>query len=114
MDKQLIQQAADTLKQGGVIAYPTEAVWGLGCDPHNTDAMEQLLSLKSRDPAKGVILIAASYEQVLPYMDASFMEELSHEKKLQLTHTWPGANTWLVPPSEKVPALIKGQHPLSH
>ncbi len=112
INNSLIQQAADTLKQGGVIAYPTEAVWGLGCDPLNTEAMEKLLALKSRDPGKGVILIAASFEQVLPYMEPSFMEELSHEKKLQLTHTWPGPNTWLVPPSDKVPALIKGQHPL--
>lgn len=112
MDKQQIQQAAECLKQGGVIAYPTEAVWGLGCDPHNTQALEKLLALKSRDPAKGVILIAASYEQVLPYMAEQQLKTISHEKMQQLTHSWPGPNTWLVPASARVSALVKGQHPL--
>jgi len=112
VDKQQIQQAAECLKQGGVIAYPTEAVWGLGCDPHNRQALERLLALKSRDPAKGVILIAASYEQVRPYMAESQLDALSHEKLQQLTRSWPGPNTWLVPTSDKVPGLVRGQHPL--
>lgn len=112
MNQDKIQQAAQVMQQGGVIAYATEAVWGLGCDPHNTDAMQALLALKSRDPAKGVILIAATTEQVMPYIDQAQWLQLSNHSKQQLTDSWPGPNTWLVPASDRVPALVKGQHPL--
>ena len=58
-----ISRAARLVRAGGVIAYPTEAVWGLGCDPWNALAVERLLALKQRDPAKGLILVAAAIEQ---------------------------------------------------
>ena len=53
-----LRQAAATLRAVGVIAYPTEAVYGLGCDPLNFEAVLRLLTIKRRDPAKGLILIA--------------------------------------------------------
>ncbi len=102
-----VQRAALCLQQGGVIAYPTEAVWGVGCDPRNGQALNRLLDLKARDPNKGVILIAANIGQVQP-----LMAELSSEQKASLADTWPGPNTWLVPPSDQVHDLVKGQHPL--
>ena len=57
------------LQDGKVIAYPTEAVFGVGCDPDNNEAIALLLQLKQREKAKGLILIAADYQQLLPYID---------------------------------------------
>uniref|UniRef100_UPI0019827226 L-threonylcarbamoyladenylate synthase n=1 Tax=Pseudomonas viridiflava TaxID=33069 RepID=UPI0019827226 len=58
-----VKQAARVVRNGGVIAYPTEAVWGLGCDPWNAQAVERLLALKQRPVEKGLILVADTIHQ---------------------------------------------------
>ena len=63
-----IQQAANAVRDGGVIAYPTEAVYGLGCDPDNIQAVKKILGLKQREKSKGLILIASDVGQLLPYL----------------------------------------------
>ncbi|MGZ4970158.1 MAG: Sua5/YciO/YrdC/YwlC family protein [Methylobacter sp.] len=63
-----IKNAARHLKAGAVIAYPTEAVYGLGCDPLNEAAVMTLLDVKQRPIEKGLILIASSLEQLRPYL----------------------------------------------
>lgn len=60
--------AARVLREGGVIAYPTEAVFGLGCDPLNRDAVMRLLAIKRRPVEKGLILIASTFDQLLPFV----------------------------------------------
>lgn len=100
-----IRLAADILRAGGVIAYPTEGVWGLGCDPHNADAVGRLLDLKRRDPAKGLILVAAAIEQFAPYLEGLDVAALE-----RLRSTWPGPVTWLVPDNGFAPAWITGRH----
>ena len=92
LSKTTLKMAATIMHRGGVIAYPTEAVWGLGCDPSNDHAIARLLSLKNRDPDKGLILVAATIEQLQPYL-----ANLSDEHKQRLQDSWPGPNTWLVP-----------------
>ncbi|MFT4725078.1 MAG: L-threonylcarbamoyladenylate synthase, partial [Colwellia sp.] len=67
----MMTSAEEAYSQGGIIAYPTEAVFGLGCDPDNLLAIEKLLSIKNRSPEKGLILLAANYSQLLPYIDDS-------------------------------------------
>lgn len=96
---------AQILHQGGIIAYPTEAVFGLGCDPFNEAAVLRLLKLKQREVNKGLILIAANYAQIAPLIAAVPKEILQ-----KVRATWPGPHTWLLPASEKVPAWIKGEH----
>ncbi|HNE27004.1 MAG TPA: Sua5/YciO/YrdC/YwlC family protein, partial [Pseudomonadales bacterium] len=98
-----LQRAVSVLHSGGVIAYPTEAVWGLGCDPHNEEAVTQLLALKQRNWRKGVILIAADVAQLAPYLRG-----LPEEKLAVLHASWPGPNTWLVPNNGAAPAWITG------
>lgn len=94
------------MRRGGVIAYPTEAVWGVGCDPFNEDALERLLHLKSRPRHKGVILAAASIAQVEPLLAG-----LSDEQRSRVSSTWPGPVTWLLPdPHHLVPEWVKGKH----
>ena len=66
-----IEQFVELLKQEKVIAYPTEAVFGLGCDPDSQQAVESLLTLKQRSWKKGLILIAANLQQLMPYIDTA-------------------------------------------
>lgn len=102
-----IAQAAHFLRHGGVIAYPTEAVWGLGCDPHNEAAVMRLLALKQREVDKGLILIAASEVQLAPYID---MASLYEAQRAAVRASWPGPNTWIVPASTNAPKWITGAH----
>ncbi|WP_416139540.1 L-threonylcarbamoyladenylate synthase [Halomonas sp. HK25] len=100
-----IAHAVATLRRGGVIAYPTEAVWGLGCDPDNDEALTRLLRLKQRDPAKGVILVAGSIAQFAPWLSG-----LPFELHAPLAASWPGPNTWLVPDNGRSHGLVRGGH----
>lgn len=98
-------EAVDALHQGRVIAYPTEAVYGLGCDPDNEAAVESILQLKRRPRDKGLILVAAHYAQLTPYIDDS---QLSDERLQQIHHSWPGPVTWVMPRSLQCPDWISG------
>lgn len=101
-----LQQTLRVMQSGGVIAYPTEAVWGLGCDPYDQAAVLRLLELKRRPVHKGLILVAASKVQI-----AALLTELTAEQHACLDQTWPGPNTWLLPdPTGLVPNWVKGQH----
>jgi len=100
-----IQQAALVVRNGGVIAYPTEAVWGLGCDPWHADAVERLLELKDRPMHKGLILVAGDIEQF-----DFLLEDLPEIWLARLAGNWPGPNTWLVPHQNRLPEWISGQH----
>ncbi|MFT3741811.1 MAG: Sua5/YciO/YrdC/YwlC family protein [Gammaproteobacteria bacterium] len=102
-----IQQAEPLLRDGGIIAYPTEAVYGLGCDPLNEQAVLRLLHLKNRAVAKGLILIAASWEQVAPFVD---IQHLPSERPNAALTTWPGPITWIFPASTYTPRWIRGEH----
>lgn len=97
----MIQQ----LKMQRVIAYPTEAVFGLGCDPDSQLAVEQLLALKQRSWKKGLILIAANYQQLLPYIDDS---GLSPQQKALIFASWPGPITWVMPKQSSTPNWLTG------
>jgi L-threonylcarbamoyladenylate synthase len=94
------------LQQGEVIAYPTEGVFGVGCDPDNPRAIEQLLHVKQRSVEKGLILIAADFEQLKPYLD---LAALSEEQLQRVMDSWPGPVTWIIPASPKTSAWVTGQ-----
>jgi len=102
-----LSTAAEVLHRGGVIAYPTESVFGLGCDPQNESAILQILSLKRRSIKRGLILIAASFEQLSPYI-ASLDDQLS----AKTSETWPGPTTWLLPAGESSSIFLRGKHDL--
>lgn len=100
-----IARAASILRKGGIVAYPTEAVYGLGCDPRNKQAVQRLLEIKQRDPLKGLILIAASFDQLAPYLTA-----LDDNTRARVMPTWPGPSTWLLPARDDVSPLLRGAH----
>ena len=97
-----LRQAARHLRRGGLIAYPTEGVYGLGCDPRDADAVERLLSLKGRSAAKGFILIAADLAQAEPFL------RMDDEMRSRLRAAWPGPVTFVIPAAEWVPAALRG------
>ena len=96
-------KAAEVLLGGGVIAYPTEGVFGLGCLPRDTDAVQRLLDIKKRDPSKGLILIAANASQFDDWIDlpdAVLMPEPDPAQPI----------TWIVPASSRVPPVVRGDN----
>ena len=100
-----LQQAVSALRTGGVIAYATEAVWGLGCDPWQASAVEKIWQIKRRDPGKGLILIASQWQQLEPWFADLSDEQLGH-----LRSSWPGPVTWLVPVPSNFPVWLRGRH----
>ncbi len=99
------QQINQHVQAGGLIAYPTEAVYGFGCDPNNQSAVQTLLALKNRSPSKGLIVIASNREQLTPYL-----EPLTPEIISKLDTTWPGPVTWLLPAKAATPDWLTGTH----
>ncbi|QCI27307.1 L-threonylcarbamoyladenylate synthase type 1 TsaC [Buchnera aphidicola (Therioaphis trifolii)] len=95
----------DILNNGNVIAYPSEAVFGLGCDPNNDNAIKNLLKLKNRKKNKGFILVASYYDQLLPYINEN---KLSNFQKKKLFLSWPGFITFLVPVKSNISHYITG------
>jgi len=89
------------LQQGGVIAYPTEAVFGLGCDPLNETAVMRLLAIKQRSIDKGLILIASDFSQVAP-----FLLPINHQ---QQAYTQPSETTWIFPAKADTPKWLTGK-----
>ncbi len=102
-----LSTAITALQNGGVIAYPTEGVWGLGCDPRNEAAVMRLLVLKQRDVAKGLILIASDDVQLAPFIDVSALDAA---QRAAMHASWPGPNTWIVPAAATTPRWITGDH----
>lgn len=107
LDARIARELSRQVQQGALIAYPTEGVWGLGCDPHNVEALQRLIALKGRDSDKGLILIAGAMVQVEP-----LLQGISAVQRQQLQQDWPGFVTYLLPlpqPSP-YPSLLTGQH----
>lgn len=126
------EQAASWLKQGQLLAYPTESVWGIGCDAYNQFAVEQILAIKNRPSEKGMIVVTDSIERIKP-----LLQQLPQQRQQQIIASWSqqasdevGANsrqahTWLLPLKDaqfksqskpdnqlqaKVPYWITGKH----
>ena len=90
-----LDQAIKVLQKGGVIAYPTEAVYGLGCDPNNLSAVKKILEIKKRKKEKGLILIASNFDQLKPYLQ--ILDKNTEEKLLASWAEPSKAITWLAP-----------------
>jgi L-threonylcarbamoyladenylate synthase len=98
-----IRRAATVIRAGGVVAYPTEAVWGLGCNPLDAAAVTRVLELKNRPMSMGLVLIAADAGQF-----EGWIEPLPPEAEARLSASWPGPVTWVVPAQAWVPEWVHG------
>nr|WP_252727340.1 Sua5/YciO/YrdC/YwlC family protein [Colwellia sp. C2M11] len=96
----------DVFLSGGIIAYPTEAVFGLGCDPDNEQAVEKLLALKNRPVEKGLILLAANYSQLLPYINDDLIPP---DKRYTVLSRWPNGITQVVPKNNNTATWLTGK-----
>jgi L-threonylcarbamoyladenylate synthase len=99
-----VRKAAHILNEGGVIAYPTEGVFGLGCLPLFEDAVHRILRIKERDPSLGLILIAASSSQLAPYA-------VIPADEAELAGSLEQPVTWVLPAKPATPVWIRGRHP---
>lgn len=106
VDAASIEHAVQVLRRGGVIAYPTEAVFGFGCDPQNVIAVQRVLHIKQRNAEQGLLLIAADFAQVAPYI----ADDCPSAAIERAQASWPGPHTCVFPASGRAPAWIKGDH----
>ena len=115
-----VVQAAKWLKEGQLLAYPTESVWGIGCDAYDKAAVQRILDIKQRPQAKGMIVITDSAERLMPLLEC-----LDEEQRQQIINSWQTdseniklqyqqAHTWLLPVPQTlmntIPIWITGQH----
>lgn len=100
-----LRRALRCLRRGGIVAYPTEAVWGLGCDPDDGDAVQRVLAIKQRPATRGLILLADDFGRLAPYL-----APLPDSVRQRVSATWPGPVTWLLPAAPGTPRWLTGDH----
>lgn len=100
-------EAAPLLRRGAVVVYPTEAVWGIGCDPLNDDAVQRLLRIKQRPVAKGMIVVCDDLARVADWVD---LDALPPQRRGAVLASWPGPNTWTLPATARAPRMLCGDH----
>ncbi len=101
--QQELEKSCGIIRAGGLIAYPTEGVYGIGCDPQNEKSLQRLLAVKHRDPGKGFILIAANVDMLSPYIST-----LEDDVQNRVMSTWPGPITWVLPAAQDTSDIITG------
>ncbi len=99
-----IQAAAAALRAGGTVLHPTEAVWGLACDPMNPDAVTALQALKQRPADKGFILVADTFQRL-----AALLAPVPEAQMQAALATWPGPHTWVIPAASTAPEWLVGE-----
>ncbi len=99
-----LRRFARTFAEGGLFVYPTETVFGLGCNPADRVAVARLLALKGRDVSKGLILIASDRSQLAPWV------VLTDRVRECLSRPSERPTTWLVPATAETPRWIRGEH----
>lgn len=101
-----VKEARQLLKHGKVIAYPTEAVYGIGCNPFNPRAVEKLLALKQRDVSKGFIILIAGWSEL-----KALIKPVPEKNLAAVRHTWPGPVTWVFPKADIISDHVSGCYP---
>lgn len=104
-DEHGIQQAVEALRDGEIVAYPTESVYGLGVDPFNLSALERLYAVKERDTSNPVLMIIGDEAQLEPLVGS-----ISDEAQHCMDAFWPGPLSLLFPVRAELPELLIGVH----
>ena len=105
MNYHSLRTAANIVKDGGIVAYPTEHCYGLGCDPNNLEAVQRIIKVKRRQQSKGLILIADRIGKLNRYIRC-----LPEQYGQEILQSWPGPFTWLLPARGNVSRCLRGQH----
>ncbi len=101
----LLKKIRAHVDHGGIIAYATASCFGFGCDPKKYNIINKLLKIKQRPRSKGLIVIADKIQRLAP-----FIKPLNAEEKKRALAKWPGAHTWLMPPSHRASPALRGRH----
>lgn len=101
-------EAVKLLQAGAIIAYPTESMYGLGCDPRQYTAVQALLHLKRRSESKGLLLVAGEFAQLSPYIA---LDQVSAAQWERVWAHWPGFRTYIFPAAIEAPTWITGGKP---
>jgi len=99
-----IRRAAEVVRRGGVIAYPTETVYGLGADAFDPEAVGRVYQIKGRDLGKAILLIAAELQGV-----EELVEEIPPVARRLMEKFWPGPLTLVFRASARVPKELLGE-----
>lgn len=103
-EKLFVNKLNETLKNGGVIAFVTDTVWGIGCLPNCEEAVQKIYEIKGRDTSKPLILMSNKVESLMPYV-----QNVSTKAKKLIDKFFPGALTLILERSEKTPLYITSQ-----
>ena len=105
MDTGALNRLTRAIANGAVIGYPTDTIWGFGCDPGNEASVRRILAIKQRPVEKGLILLSSGLQYLEPYI------RVTAAQKDQLLQPVETPTTWLVQASDACPAWIRGSHP---
>lgn len=100
-DKNFVKELNEKLKQGAVVSFVTDTVWGVGCLPDNEKGVENIYELKNRDRSKPLILMSDSVEHLLPYV-----KEIPQKAHKLMEQHFPGALTLIFEKSDKTPDFV--------
>jgi L-threonylcarbamoyladenylate synthase len=100
-----IAAVAARIRSGGVVAYPTEAVFGIGCRPSDAAACQRVIAIKGRDADKGLIVVTDDLARI-----AFWLDPLPEARQALVESTWPGPHTWLWPARGGCPPWLRGGH----
>ncbi|MGR3984288.1 MAG: L-threonylcarbamoyladenylate synthase [Gammaproteobacteria bacterium] len=100
-----LTRAAEIIRAGGVVAYPTESCFGFGCNPRNIAALRRILRIKRRAPGKGLIVIADRYARLRPLLECA-----ADGPRARIAESWPGPHTWLLPAGACASHWLRGAH----
>ncbi|WP_037587119.1 L-threonylcarbamoyladenylate synthase [Stenoxybacter acetivorans] len=92
------------LKAGGVVAYPTESSYGLGCLPRHALGLRRIVQLKKRNQHKGLVLIGHDWASL-----RGLLHRLPENQEATLLTHWPAAKTFLLPAAKRVLPLLRGK-----
>jgi L-threonylcarbamoyladenylate synthase len=100
-----INHSANVILNGGILAYPTEAVYGLGCSAYCLPAIDRIIRLKRRNSSKGLIIVGSDIKQFEDIIDIDKILNIS-----EILATWPGHVTWIFPAKPRVPDWLTGKN----
>ena len=106
---QEIARAVEVMKDGGVILYPTDTIWGLGCDATNPEAVKRIYEIKRRDDSKSLVLLACDLDQIARYVKEipPMAIDLVEVNDKPMTLIYPGALTYPAPAEGEAPKADK-------
>lgn len=107
--EKVLTEAIQTLRQGGVILYPTDTIWGLGCDATNPEAVKRIYEIKRRDDSKSLVLLACDLDQIARYVKEipPMAIDLVEVNDKPMTLIYPGALTYPAPAEGEAPKSDK-------